>query len=156
MRRSRYLDPSTWSVSGPAGILRHGASVLAEHEALQRAVGRLRSLAQAVTLGQGPPAIETERLIGGFLGARVGNLETGESEGYFDSLIAGRPRRGSSGAHLRAEHLLLGEGVDGVRMFARSEGQGPPLALGLSRVLDPFQTHERAETRLLRALHLGG
>jgi len=116
----------------------------------------MRGLCQAVALGQGPPVAETRRLIAGFLADLLTNFATEEGEdGYFDSLVAERPGLDARVAHLHAEHVQLAEVMDGVRILARDEGQGPHLALTLERALDRFQAHERAENQLLREVLLG-
>jgi hypothetical protein len=141
-------------VFGSTHLLCNGAAVLAEHDALKATAARMRGLCEALSREQKPPLVEINQLLNAFSAGLSANFATEEQDGYFESLVAVRPECDVLVAHLHAEHVLLTEAVDALRIRARAKGRNPQLGLLLGRTLDQFQAHERSENRLLQEFFL--
>lgn len=139
---------------GSTHLLCNGAAVLAEHDTLRTSVVRMRGLCDALSDEKRPSLVEVDRLLDGFSVDLSTNFATEEQDGYFQSLVAVRPECDELVAHLHAEHVLLTEAVDALRIRARAMGRNPQLGLLLGQTLDRFQAHERSENRLLQEFFL--
>lgn len=124
--------------------------VLEDHAGLQRAAARLRELCVALRTEPASADLGAEVLIEEFEDLLIPHFAAEQAEEFFGSLVTEEPRLLQRVERLQAEHGEMAEALDRIAEFARTSPPGPVLATRLTRLLDAFDTHERAENALMQ------
>jgi len=124
-----------------------------DHEHLDGVVERLSAMCDALRDRPGadpPPDLDPAQLIPEWGIDLSRHFAAEEGIRYFGTLVAERPALSVAIGDLRADHAAMLEAVERLLALAPDKTRREELAAETRALLQRFQEHERAETRLLR------